>query len=128
MRVGVVGRDAHGLAERGNARGIVAGLNQHEAEIVVGLGVFGPQADGFAKFRGDRRAVGALLAEHAARGRCAPPRLPGFPASACRSAAMARIPVGRGPCRRRKVKAGLELPERPWRASPPAKNVIARST
>ena len=127
-RVRVVGRDPHGLAERGNAAGIVARLNQHEAEIVVGFGVFRAKADRLAEFRG-----------HVAR--CPRPFCPSTrPRMLCASAfagirrqRLAKpcdrgIPIGRGTRRRREVQSGLELPERLGGLARARRNVIARST
>ena len=63
--VGVVGRQAHCLAQRRDPGGIVARLNQHQAKRVVKVGGVGLQPHRLAELRHDRAGLGAGATEHA---------------------------------------------------------------
>ena len=63
-RIGVIRADANGLAQRGNTSLIVTGLDQDEAQIVVGLGEIGMELECLTKRVGDFGVVGAIPAEH----------------------------------------------------------------
>ncbi len=66
MRVGIVGLDPHRFAQRGDAPGVVARLDEHETEVVVGVGEIGLEVDRLTELGGHRAAVGARAAEQAA--------------------------------------------------------------
>ena len=66
VRIGVVRRETHRLAKRGDAARIVSRLNQHQAEVVLRFGVVGTETNRFTKRRRDVRARGAGTAEQPA--------------------------------------------------------------
>ena len=112
MRVRVVRLEAHRLAERGDAPVVVAGLDEHETEVVVGFGEVGPEPDGFAELGRHLAAVGALAAEQEAEHVAAPRRGPGSRRAPCGGRRSRTSQSGAGTPGRGEVQPGLELSQR----------------
>ena len=111
MRVRVVLVEAHGLPERGDAARVVAGLDEHQAEVVVGLREIGPEPDGLAERGLHLAATRALATEEK------PQHVGGLGAAGAGVGGRAERrgrgdPVRRRPRGRGQVQPGLELSDR----------------
>jgi hypothetical protein len=105
-RVGVFRTDSHSLAQCRDPTHIVASLDQHEAEIVVGFGEVGAQLDRFAECARDVAAAGARSPEQQTQ-RVVCIRPIGVCRQRLAQAGDRTVPVGRWLRRRRHVQPGL---------------------
>ncbi len=73
-RLRVVGADAHGLAKRRDPRLVFSGLNQHQAEMVVGFGEIRPETNGVRGIQQPRRGSERRCGRAGGRECCVLPR------------------------------------------------------